>query len=109
MTAVVKGSPPRLTVPVIPLLVGLLVAALWAASPVGLASGFGGFGATVVRAASPTPSLPAGDPRSPGQGPGFVGEPIVAIGLVLLVGILAVAVTLLYVRLVPGDGQDDRR
>ncbi|HWP63838.1 MAG TPA: hypothetical protein VNO86_10235 [Candidatus Binatia bacterium] len=105
----VKGSPPRLTVVVIPLLVGLLVAALWAASPVGLASGSGGFGATVVRAASPTPSPPAGDPRSPGQGPGFVGEPLVAIGLVLLVGILAVAVTLLYVRLVPGDGRDDPR
>lgn len=109
MTAVVKRSRARMTALVIPFLVGLLVAALWAGPPVGLASAVEGFGAGVVRAASPTPSPPTGDPRSPGQGPGFVGEPLVAIGLVLLVGILAVAVTLLYVRLVPGDGPDDRR
>ncbi len=40
-----------------------------------------------------------GDPRSPGQGPGLVGDPVFAIGLVLAVGIAALLLTLAYVRL----------
>jgi hypothetical protein len=39
-----------------------------------------------------------GDPRSPGQGPGLVGDPVFAIGLVLAIGIAALLLTLAYVR-----------
>jgi hypothetical protein len=47
-----------------------------------------------------------GDPRSPGQGPGLVGDPLFAIGAVLLVAITSVVLTLAYVRLTrsPSDG-----
>jgi hypothetical protein len=42
--------------------------------------------------------IDAGDPRSNGQGPGLVGSPFaIAIGVVLL-GLIAAAGTLLYVR-----------
>jgi hypothetical protein len=40
-----------------------------------------------------------GDPRSPGQGPGLVGDPLFAIGAVLLVALTSVVLTLAYVRL----------
>jgi hypothetical protein len=40
-----------------------------------------------------------GDPRSPGQGPGLVGDPLFAIGAVLLVAITSVVLTFAYVRL----------
>jgi hypothetical protein len=50
--------------------------------------------------ASPEPGV--GDPRSSGQGPGLVGEPGVAIAVVVGVGLLALGVTLLYVRLTGG-------
>ncbi len=40
-----------------------------------------------------------GDPRSSGEGPGFVGEPLLAIGSVAVVGIGTVLATLVYVRL----------
>ncbi len=57
-----------------------------------------------ARAASPdpTPEPAAGDPRSSGQGPGLVGDPLFAIGVVALIGVLAVGGTLLYVRATPG-------
>lgn len=69
----------------------------------------GGPGVGVARAASPSPSPPAGDPRSPGQGPGFVGEPLLAVGLVLAVGFVAALVTLAYVRLTPTEEERTRR
>lgn len=50
-------------------------------------------------AASPEPSaVVGGDPRSSGQGPGLVGDPLTAIALVLLIGIGTVVLTTLYVR-----------
>jgi hypothetical protein len=50
-------------------------------------------------AASPGASAgAAGDPRSSGQGPGLVGDPILAVGLVLAIGLAAVVATLAYVR-----------
>lgn len=66
------------------------------------------FGAPLALAATPSPSPPLGDPRSPGQGPGFVGEPLLAIGLVLLVALCTVLVTVAYVRLSPGDRNRSR-
>jgi hypothetical protein len=54
-------------------------------------------------AASPTPSAATGgDPRSSGQGPGLVGDPLLAIGLMLAIGLGAALLTTLYVRLTGG-------
>lgn len=56
-----------------------------------------------VAAASPSPSAAVGnDPRSSGQGPGLVGDPTTAILLVLGIGVVTVAVTLLYVKATGG-------
>ena len=48
-----------------------------------------------------------GDPRSPGQGPGLVGDPLFAIGAVLLVAVTSVVLTVAWVRLT--DARSDRR
>jgi len=51
-------------------------------------------------AASPAASiLPGSDTRSAGQGPGLVGDPLLAIGGVLGIALIAVLATLAYVRL----------
>lgn len=53
-----------------------------------------------VQAASPTPSTGlGGDPRSSGQGPGLVGDPVVALAVVLAIGLGALVLTLVYLRL----------
>jgi hypothetical protein len=54
-------------------------------------------------AATPVPTtVPGGDPRSAGEGPGLVGTPVVAIAIVFALGIAAAAITLVYVRLTGG-------
>jgi hypothetical protein len=53
-------------------------------------------------AASPAPTAAGGDPRSSGQGPGLVGDPLAAIALVLAIGLGAMLVTAVYVRLTGG-------
>ncbi|MEZ0240925.1 MAG: hypothetical protein ACAH65_09025 [Chloroflexota bacterium] len=59
-----------------------------------------------VLAASPTPSLlPGSDTRSSGQGPGLVGDPGLAILVVLAIALLAVFATTAYVRLTGGARQ----
>ena len=59
--------------------------------------------AATAFAATPVPStIAGGDPRSAGEGPGLVGTPVVAIGIVFGLGIAAAAVTLAYVRLTGG-------
>ncbi len=51
-------------------------------------------------AASPDPSVaPGGDPRSAGQGPGLVGDPLMAIGLVVAIGLVAAIATYAWVRM----------
>ena len=56
-----------------------------------------------ILAASPGPTdAVGGDPRSAGQGPGLVGDPLVAVFAVLAIGLGAVALTLLYVKLTGG-------
>jgi len=50
-------------------------------------------------AASPMPTTAAGgDPRSSGQGPGLVGDPVLAVLLVVAIGLAALGLTLTYVR-----------
>lgn len=64
--------------------------------------------ASVTLAAEPASSPgTGGDPRSPGQGPGLVGDPLFAIGAVLVVAVTSVVLTLAYVRVT--DGRDGNR
>ena len=48
-------------------------------------------------AATPTAGT-GGDPRSSGQGPGLVGDPLFAVIAVMAIGVAALVLTLLYVR-----------
>lgn len=51
-------------------------------------------------AATPGPSPGSGgDPRSSGQGPGLVGDPLFALVAVVAIGLAALVMTLVYVRL----------
>lgn len=69
---------------------------------IGLAWALLGAATGVASAASPEPSVaPGGDPRSSGQGPGLVGDPLMAIGLVVLIGLAAALATYAWVRLRP--------
>ncbi len=89
-----------------PLAAVIAVAVGLAGLTIGLAWALAGALTATVRAASPDPSgVPGGDPRSSGQGPGLVGEPLVAIGLVVAIGLGAALVTAAYVRLT-GDRGD---
>jgi hypothetical protein len=55
---------------------------------------------TVAFAASPSPTgAMGGDPRSSGQGPGLVGDPLFALAVVLAIGLGALALTLGYIRI----------
>jgi hypothetical protein len=64
-----------------------------------------GSGVAVAVAATPDPTLrPGGDTRTPGSGPGFVGEPMLAILGVLALGVGAFLATLVYIRLSGGRG-----
>jgi hypothetical protein len=65
-------------------------------------------GLQVVLAASPEPSAPGGDTRSPGEGPGLVGAPFLAVGGVVALGLLAAGATLLFLRLTNGSGEARR-
>jgi hypothetical protein len=65
---------------------------------------------SVALAASPEASAATGgDPRSNGQGPGLVGTPGLAILAVATIGILAIVVTTIYVRLTAPGRRDDAR
>jgi hypothetical protein len=57
-----------------------------------------------VLAASPAPEA-GGDPRSTGEGPGLVGDPLMAILVVALIGVLALGATLAWVRATGGPGR----
>jgi hypothetical protein len=59
-------------------------------------------GAAATLAAEPSPSALGGDPRSSGEGPGLVGEPLLALGAVLLIAVVAVIATTAWVRLTGG-------
>lgn len=55
--------------------------------------------AMTALAASPSPAVVVGDPRSSGQGPGLVGDPGFALLAVLAIGLGSMVATLAYVRL----------
>lgn len=55
-------------------------------------------------ATSPSPEPIGGDPRSSGQGPGLVGDPLFAVLAVVVIGIVSVVATLAYVRLTARRG-----
>ena len=74
-------------------LVSLTIGVVWAV--------LGAMTATAL-AASPAASAAGGDPRSSGQGPGLVGEPLAAIALVVAIGVAAAVATFGYVRLTGG-------
>jgi hypothetical protein len=59
---------------------------------------------SVAAGPSPTPAY-AGDPRSSGEGAGLVGQPLLALGAVLTIGLASAGVTLLYVRLTARRGR----
>jgi len=80
------------------LAIGLVLAPLPATR-----GGFLTFQPVAAAAATPSPAPPgAGDPRSAGEGPGLVGAPLLAIGAVLGLGVLAVLATVAYVQLTGG-------
>lgn len=54
---------------------------------------------------SASPAAPGGDPRSSGQGPGLVGDPLFAIGMVLVVGLISAVLALAWVRLTARGGR----
>jgi hypothetical protein len=68
-------------------------------------------GTRVGVAADPTSSPLAGDPRSAGEGPGLVGDPLFAIVVVLAIALIAIAITTLWVRATaaPSKGGDTGR
>ena len=85
---------------------------MWSASSRGRALGatLGSLGLSLVAAASTLAAEPGatpgtgGDPRSPGQGPGLVGDPLLAIGVVVLVALVSIGLTLGYVRMTGSRG-----
>jgi hypothetical protein len=93
MRVLASDGPRRPLLAVIAMVAGLVslsVGLAWAL--VGLATGS-------ALAATPAPTGVAnGDPRSSGQGPGIVGEPLLAVGLMLAIGIGAAVLTTLYIR-----------
>ena len=58
--------------------------------------------------ASPTPTPGLGDPRSSGQGPGLVGDPLTAVLVVAAIAVVTVGITLAYVRMTARREADPR-
>jgi hypothetical protein len=86
-----------------PLLAAIAIAIGLVALTMGVAWAILGAVTQPALAASPSATPAAGgDPRSSGQGPGLVGDPVLAVGLMLAIGIGAAVLTTLYVRLTGG-------
>ncbi len=97
MRVLTADAPRRPAVAVVALAVGLV------SLVVGLAWALLGALTGTARAASPEATAAiGGDPRSSGQGPGLVGDPLTAILLVLAIGIGAAVATAVFVRLTGG-------
>jgi len=76
----------------------------WSAAVVG-AIGAWLICASATLAASPSPDPIVGDPRSSGQGPGLVGDPLFALLAVIAIGVGSVVATLVYVRMTARRGE----
>ncbi len=63
-------------------------------------------GAALGAIPSATPGI--GDPRSSGQGPGLVGDPLTAVLVVAGIAVVTVGITLAYVRLTARRGDAGR-
>ena len=79
----------------------------WAGPPSGRSQPIVDPGRRLGRHAECPTAGSVGDTRSAGEGPGLVGSPLLAIGLVVLIAVVAIAATLVYVRLTAGPGGDD--
>lgn len=62
----------------------------------------------VIAAEPSATTAPAGDPRSAGQGPGLVGDPLWAILIVAGIALVSLMATLAYVRATADRGSDRR-
>jgi hypothetical protein len=97
MRVLTADAPRRPLIAAVTLAIGLI------ALTIGLAWAVIGAATGTVSAATPSPSaVVGGDPRSSGQGPGLVGDPVTAIVVVLVIGLGAALATALYVRLSGG-------
>jgi hypothetical protein len=97
MRVLTADAPRRPALAVVMLAVGLV------SLTVGLAWAVIGAMTGTALAASPEASAAiGGDPRSSGQGPGLVGDPLTAVLLVLAIGVGAAVATAVYVRLTGG-------
>lgn len=80
--------------------VGLLL--VWIATPGAIAQDDGAAGASARPTAAfqptPGPAVDTGDPRSDGQGPGLVGEPLAVLAGVILIALATVLVTVVLAR-----------
>jgi hypothetical protein len=54
--------------------------------------------ATPTATASPPGAIETGDPRSDGQGPGLVGEPLLVLVGIVVIGVATVVVTIVIAR-----------
>jgi hypothetical protein len=97
MRVLTADAPRRPLVAVVALVVGVICLV------VGLAWALAGALTQTALAASPDASPgTGGDPRSSGQGPGLVGDPLTAVLVVLAIGVGAAVATAVYVRLTGG-------
>jgi hypothetical protein len=97
MRILASDAPRRPLAAAIALAVGLV------AVTVGIAWALIGVATQTALAGSPSPSAATGgDPRSSGQGPGLVGDPLFAVGLMLAIGLGAALLTTIYVRVTGG-------
>lgn len=97
MRILASDAPRRPMLAVIAMVIGMV------SLTVGIMWAIAGAVTTTALAASPEPTGGlGGDPRSSGQGPGLVGDPLTAIVLVVLIGVGTAVATAVYVRISDG-------
>lgn len=100
MRVLAQGSSrPRIAAACFVLGAVLLVAGLAWAGLGAIADRLVGDAVAIALAASPSAAPAGGDPRSAGEGPGLVGQPVLALLAVIAIALAAVVLTTAYVRL----------